>query len=109
MVLFFYNKQYKNEIFAGYSHLYDPLTGCWPFLAGPERRYGVCVDLFGGGMFAQHNCWHLTAAATTRCPESCVRGVTIINKQALWMLKISAFFCVIFYPRPLAAGAFFVV
>ena len=37
MVLFFYNKQYKNEIFAGYSHLYDPLTGRWPFLAGPER------------------------------------------------------------------------
>ena len=34
MVLFFYNKQYKNEIFAGYSHLYDPLTGRWPFLAG---------------------------------------------------------------------------
>lgn len=46
MVLFFYNKQYKNEIFAGYSHLYDPLTGCWPFLAGPERRYGVCVDFW---------------------------------------------------------------
>lgn len=46
MVLFFYNKQYKNEIFAGYSHLYDdPLTGCCPFLAGPERRYGACVDL----------------------------------------------------------------
>ena len=39
MVLFFYNKQYKNEIFAGYSHLYDP------FLAGPERSYGACVDL----------------------------------------------------------------
>ena len=37
MVLFFYNKQYKNEIFAGYIHLYDPLTGRWPFLAGPER------------------------------------------------------------------------
>lgn len=46
MVLFFYNKQYKNEIFAGYSHLYDPLTGCWPFLAGPERRYGVCVSIY---------------------------------------------------------------
>lgn len=44
MVLFF-NKQYKNEIFAGYSHLYDPLTGRWPFLAGPERIYGTCVDL----------------------------------------------------------------
>lgn len=44
MVLFFY-KQYKNEIFAGYSHLYDPLTGRWPFLAGPERSYGACVDL----------------------------------------------------------------
>ena len=44
MVLFFYNKQYKSEIFAGYSHLYNPLTGRWPFLAGPERRYGVCVD-----------------------------------------------------------------
>lgn len=45
MVLFFYNKQYKNKIFAGYSHLYDPLTGCWPFLAGPERSYGASVDL----------------------------------------------------------------
>lgn len=45
MVLFFYNKQYKNEIFAGYSHLYDPLTGRCPFFAGPQRRYGVCVDL----------------------------------------------------------------
>ena len=45
MVLFFYNKQYKNEIFAGYSHLYDPLTGRWPFLAGPEHSYGACVDL----------------------------------------------------------------
>ena len=60
-------------------------------------------------IFAQHNCWHLTAAATTRCPESCVRGVTIIHKQTLWMLKISAFFCAIFHPCPLAAGAFFVV
>ena len=45
MVLFFYNKQYKSEIFAGYSHLYDPLTGRWPFLAGPERSCGVGVDL----------------------------------------------------------------
>lgn len=45
MVLFFYNKQYKNEIFAGYSHLYDPLTGRWPLLAGPVRSYGACVDL----------------------------------------------------------------
>ena len=45
MVLFFYNKQYKNEIFAGYSHLYEPLTGRWPFLAGPERSCGACVDL----------------------------------------------------------------
>ena len=45
MVLFFYNKQYKNEIFAGYSHLYDPLTGRRLFLAGPERSYGACVDL----------------------------------------------------------------
>lgn len=53
MVLFFYNKQYKNEISkqykneisAGCSHLYDPLTGRWPFLAGPERSYGACVDL----------------------------------------------------------------
>lgn len=45
MVLFFYNKQYKSEIFAGYSHLYDPLTGRWPFLAEPERSYGACVDL----------------------------------------------------------------
>ena len=45
MVLFFYNKQYKNEIFARYIHLYDPLTGHWPFLAGPERSYGACVDL----------------------------------------------------------------
>ena len=45
MVLFFYNKQYKNEIFAGYSHLYDPLTGRWPLLAGPERSCGACVDL----------------------------------------------------------------
>lgn len=44
MVLFFYNKQYKNEIFAGYGHLYDPLTGRWPFLAVPERSYGACVD-----------------------------------------------------------------
>lgn len=109
MVLFFYNKQYKSDIFVGYSHLYDPLTGRWPFLAGPECSYGACVDLFGGGIFAQHNCWHLTAAATTRCPESCVHGVTIIHKQALWMLKISAFFCAIFHPCPLAAGAFFVV
>lgn len=109
MVLFFYNKQYKNEIFAGYSHLYDPLTGRWPFLAGPERSYGACVDLLVEEFIAQHNCWRLTAAATTRYPESCVRGVTIIHKQTLWMLKISAFFCVIFYPCPLAAGAFFVV
>lgn len=45
MVLSFYNKQYKNEIFAGYSHLYDPLTGRWPFLAWPQRSYGACVDL----------------------------------------------------------------
>lgn len=45
MVLFFYNKQYKSEIFAGYSHLYDPLTGRWPFLAGPGRSCGACVDL----------------------------------------------------------------
>ena len=45
MVLFFYNNQYKNEIFAGYSHLYDPLTERWPFLAGPERICGACVDL----------------------------------------------------------------
>lgn len=45
MVLFFYNEQYKNEIFAGYSHLCDPLTGRWPFLAGPERICGACVDL----------------------------------------------------------------
>ena len=44
MVLFFYNKQYKSEIFAGYSHLYDPLTGRWPFLAGPERSYGASVN-----------------------------------------------------------------
>lgn len=43
MVLFFYNN--KSEIFAGYSHLYDPLTGRWPFLAGPERSYSACVDL----------------------------------------------------------------
>lgn len=43
MVLFF--KLYKNKIFAGYSHLYDPLTGRWPFLAGPERSYSACVDL----------------------------------------------------------------
>ena len=28
----------KEEIFAGYSRLYDPLTERWPFLAGPERR-----------------------------------------------------------------------
>ena len=28
----------KREIFAGYAHLYDPLTERWPFLAGPERR-----------------------------------------------------------------------
>ena len=28
----------KAEIFAGYSHLYDPLTARWAFLAGPERR-----------------------------------------------------------------------
>lgn len=34
-----------NKIFAGYSHLYDPLTGRWPFLAGPERSYSACVDL----------------------------------------------------------------
>lgn len=45
MVLFFYNKQSKSEFFAGYSHLYDPLTGRCPFLAGPERSYGACVDL----------------------------------------------------------------
>lgn len=45
MVLSFYNKQYKNEIFAGYSHLCDPLTGRWPFLAGPECSYGAYVDL----------------------------------------------------------------
>lgn len=45
MVLFFYNKQYKNGIFAGCSHLYDPLAGRWPFLAEPERSYGACVDL----------------------------------------------------------------
>ena len=45
MVLFFYNKQCKSEIFAGYSRLYDPLTGRWPFLAGPERSCGACVDL----------------------------------------------------------------
>ena len=45
MVLFFYNKQYKYEIFAVYSHLYDPLTGRWPLLAGPEHSYGACVDL----------------------------------------------------------------
>ena len=45
MMLFFYNKQYKSEIFAGYSHLYDPLTGRWPFLAGPQRSYVACVDL----------------------------------------------------------------
>ena len=49
------------------------------------------------------------AAATTRCPESCVCGVTIIHKQTLWTLKISAFFCAIFHSGPLAAGAFFVV
>ena len=80
MVLFF-NKQYKNEIFAGYSHLYDPLTGRWPFLAGPERSYGACVDLL----------------------------VEEFLPNTLWMLKISAFFCAIFHPCPLAAGAFFVV
>ena len=48
MVLFFYNKQYKNEIFAGYSHLYDPLTGRWPFLAGPERSYGAGGEVWVG-------------------------------------------------------------
>ena len=108
MVLFF-NKQYKNEIFAGYSHLYDPLTRALAVSCGAGAQLRYVCRFIGGGIFAQHNCWHLMAAATTRCPESCVRGVTIIHKQTLWMLKISAFFCVIFHPCLLAAGAFFVV
>ena len=45
MVLFFYKNQYYTALFAGYRPLYDPLTGRWPFLAGPERSHGACVDL----------------------------------------------------------------
>lgn len=62
-----------------------------------------------GRIFDQYNFLRLTVPRTARCPESCFHNITILNKRPTRMLKISAFFIAFSAPRPLAAGAFFMV